>query len=123
MVLSNPPYIAREIIGKPYGETRESLQPEVEKYEPLMALDGGERGVRSIINIAKDLVKVLKPGGWFFMEIGSDQAEEVTGIFKETAQYENIAIHNDYAGLPRVFQAQKKNKKKDSCSYCGSFSR
>jgi len=119
MVVSNPPYIAREIIGRTYDETRESLQPEVGKYEPLMALDGGERGVRSIIGIAEELGKVLKPGGWFFMEIGADQAEEVTGIFKETAQYENIAIHNDYAGLPRILQAQK--KKIDSVSTANHF--
>jgi len=108
LVLSNPPYIASEIIEKSYGETRESLQPEVLGYEPHMALDGGERGVRSIIGIAENLGIILKPGGWFFMEIGADQAEDVTGIFRETEHYENIAIHNDYAGLPRVFQAQKK---------------
>jgi release factor glutamine methyltransferase len=107
LVLSNPPYIAREIIEMPYGETRESLQPEVGSHEPHMALDGGERGFQQIIRIAEDLGKTLKPGGWFFMEIGADQAEDVTGIFSETAHYENIAVHNDYAGLPRVFQARK----------------
>jgi hypothetical protein len=32
----------------------------------------------------------------------------VTSIFKGKASYDNITIHNDYAGLPRVFQAQKK---------------
>ncbi len=108
VVASNPPYIAREIIEKPYGASPESLQPEVREHEPLMALDGGERGVQPITAIAEYLEKVLKPDGWFFMEIGADQAEDVVGIFRETAHYENIAIHNDYAGLPRIFQAQKK---------------
>ena len=41
------------------------------------------------------------------MEIGADQAEDVSGIFKGAASYDNIAIHNDYAGLSRVFQARK----------------
>jgi len=108
LVLSNPPYIARDIIEKPYGEARESLQPEVGGYEPHMALDGGERGVQSIIRIAENLEKILKPGGWFFMEIGADQTEDVTDIFTETAHYDNITIHNDYAGMPRVFQARNK---------------
>ena len=108
IVLSNPPYIAKEILEKPYGESHESLQPEVLSHEPYMALNGGKRGVQSIIRIAQDLWKVLRPGGWFLMEIGADQSKDVTGIFRKTAHYENIAIHNDYAGLPRVFQAQKK---------------
>jgi release factor glutamine methyltransferase len=107
LVLANPPYIARDIVERPFGETCESLQPEVGGYEPHLALDGGERGIQSIIRIAEDLGKRLKSGGWFFMEIGADQAEDVSGIFRETAQYKTIAIHNDYAGLPRVFQAQK----------------
>ena len=41
------------------------------------------------------------------MEIGADQAEEVSAIFKRTSSYDNIAVHKDYAGLARVFQAQK----------------
>jgi release factor glutamine methyltransferase len=107
LVLSNPPYIARNIIEKPCGESCDSLQPEVGRYEPHLALDGGERGLQSISSIAEDLEKILKSGGWYFMEIGADQAEDVTAIFKDSASYDNIAIHNDYAGLPRVFQAQK----------------
>ena len=111
LVLSNPPYIARNILEKPFGETRESLQPEVGNYEPHLALDGGEQGIESISRIAEDLGKTLKSGGWFFMEIGADQAEDVSAIFKRTASYDNIAVHNDYAGLPRVFQAQKQSEK------------
>lgn len=107
LVVANPPYITRDIIEKPFGATCESLQPEVGNYEPHLALDGGERGIQSIIRIVEDLGKRLKSGGWFFMEIGADQAEDVSGIFREIAQYKTIAIHNDYAGLPRVFQAQK----------------
>ena len=110
VVLSNPPYIAREVIEKPLNTTRESLQPEVFEYEPHLALDGGERGVQAIIGIARNLEKILKPGGWFLMEIGADQPEEVTGIFREKARYGNIEIHDDYAGLPRVFQARKNEK-------------
>ena len=107
LVLANPPYIARDILEKPFGQTCESLQPEVGGFEPHLALDGGERGIESISRIAQDLGKTLKSGGWFLMEIGSDQAKEVTSIFKGTASYDTIAIHNDYAGLPRVFQARK----------------
>ena len=107
LVLANPPYIARDILEKPFGETSKSLQPEVGSYEPHLALDGGKRGIQSMSRIAEDLGQTLKSGGWFFMEIGADQAEDVSDIFKGTALYDNIAIHKDYAGLPRVFQARK----------------
>jgi release factor glutamine methyltransferase len=64
--------------------------------------------MEEINRIAVELGKVLKPGGWFFMEIGADQQKEVFDIFKRTAAYDSIEIFNDYAGLPRVFQARKR---------------
>lgn len=106
-ILANPPYIARNIVEESCGEESGSLQPEVGKYEPRLALDGGERGIAAIARIAASLEKKLKAGGWFFMEIGADQAEDVTGIFQAAAVYDNITVHKDYAGLHRVFQARK----------------
>jgi release factor glutamine methyltransferase len=108
LVLANPPYITRDILEKPFGKTCESLQPEVGSHEPHLALDGGERGIKQISRIVENLEEILKSGGWFFMEIGSDQSEDVSGLFKGTVSYDNIAIHYDYAGLARVFQARKK---------------
>ena len=108
IVISNPPYIAEEVLAKPFNSTPGSLQPEVGYFEPRLALDGGERGTREISRIAAALKKVLKPCGLFFMEIGGDQQEEVMDIFKRTAAYDSIEIFNDYAGLPRVFKARKK---------------
>lgn len=108
IVISNPPYVAREILRKPFGKNTGSLQPEVGDYEPRLALDGGERGLQEISRIAAESGKVLKPCGWLFMEIGGDQQEEVFEIFKRTAAYDSLEIFNDYAGLPRVLQARKK---------------
>jgi len=106
-VLANPPYIAKHILEKSLAISSDALQPEVVNYEPRLALDGGGSGIESIRLIAGNLNRLLKCGGWFFMEIGADQAEEVSAIFMETASYDNIAVHKDYAGLPRVFQARK----------------
>jgi len=107
VVVTNPPYIASEVMTKPFGRAAGSLQPEVGDYEPNLALDGGQRGVQAIGAIAAGLGKVLKPGGWLFMEIGADQEKEVIDIFHATAAYDTIAVYKDYAGLPRVFQARK----------------
>lgn len=106
-VITNPPYIPQEIFAKPFGRSPGFLQPEVGKYEPRLALDGGERGIQEIKKIAAELKKFLKSGGWFFMEIGADQAQEVFDVFVSTAAYGSIEIYKDYAGLPRVFQARK----------------
>ena len=107
-VVSNPPYIAGEVLARPFGRTADALQPEVGKYEPRLALDGGKGGVREIRKIAAGLGRVLKPRGWFFMEIGGDQQKEVSDIFSRTASFDSLAFYNDYAGLPRVFQARRK---------------
>jgi release factor glutamine methyltransferase len=107
LVVSNPPYVAREILDKPCGNSPDALEPEVVGHEPRMALDGGLQGLQSIIQISDKLLSFLKPGGWFFMEIGADQAAEVVNHFNGIAEFGCIKVYEDYAGLPRVFQARK----------------
>ena len=41
------------------------------------------------------------------MEIGADQAAEVVNHFNGIAEFGCIKVYEDYAGLPRVFQARK----------------
>ena len=107
LVVSNPPYVAREILDKPCGNSPDALQPEVVGHEPRMALDGGLQGLQSIYQISDRLLSFLKPGGWFFMEIGADQAGEVVNHFNGIAGFGRIRVFKDYAGLPRVFQATR----------------
>jgi release factor glutamine methyltransferase len=96
LVTANPPYVAAEVV--------EQLQPEL-RHEPLCALDGGQDGIAEIKRLTKGLPEIISPGGWFFMEIGYDQEDYVLGLFK-SSQYEQVMVHRDYAGLPRVLQAR-----------------
>jgi release factor glutamine methyltransferase len=107
LVVANPPYVAEEILERPCGTADGSLQPEVVIFEPRLALDGGHQGLDEIRRIAIQVPSALKQGGSFFMEIGADQGEAVSAIFKGIGAYESLAVHNDYAGLPRVFQARR----------------
>jgi release factor glutamine methyltransferase len=107
LVVANPPYVAEEILKRLSGTADGSLQPEVVRFEPRLALDGGHQGLDEIRRIATQLPSALKQGGSFFMEIGADQGEAVSAIFKGIGAYESLAVHNDYAGLPRVFQARR----------------
>ena len=75
LVVSNPPYIATHVI--------ETLEPEVRDHEPRLALDGGADGLDAYRLLAPEILRVLKPGGMFAVEIGFDQAEDVEALFRQ----------------------------------------
>lgn len=106
-VLANPPYVAREVMALEPGTAVGALQPEVRDFEPVQALDGGAGGTREIRRIAAGLARVLRPQGWYFMEIGADQEEEVLRIFSRAGLYDSVTVCADYAGRPRVLQARR----------------
>ena len=93
MIVSNPPYIKREIV--------KTLAKQVQN-EPLMALDGGWDGLdfyRKIIHQADDF---LKYGGYLCLEIGYDQKEEVMDLIKKEEKYTNPYCKKDLYGNDRV---------------------
>lgn len=100
LIVSNPPYIASDVMA--------SLDPEVQK-EPGIALDGGVCGIEAISVLVAQLEGLLKPGGWFFMEIGYDQEDAVGNLFSSLPFFNDIAVRRDHAGLPRVLRARRTN--------------
>lgn len=74
LVVANPPYIPTADI--------ETLDPEIRDHEPRLALDGGADGLDAYRFLAPEILRVLKPGGVFAVEIGYDQAERVEALFK-----------------------------------------
>lgn len=93
VMVSNPPYISSGVIG--------TLMPEVRDFEPRLALDGGEDGLK-FYRILTSLGRAhLKPGGYLMMEIGYDQGQEVTSLLKRQG-YGEIKVVKDLAGLDRV---------------------
>ena len=77
IIVSNPPYIESRTIT--------TLSKEVQN-EPILALDGGTDGLDFYRIIAKEAYKYIKSGGHILVEIGYNQKENVSNIFKETAQ-------------------------------------
>ncbi len=99
VIVSNPPYIADDQIGH--------LEPEVSRAEPRLALSGGTTGLRLIEQIAVRAEGFLQPGGWIFLEIGADQKDTVTALFKDSCrQYDEVRVIDDWSRRPRVLQAR-----------------
>lgn len=99
LVISNPPYIASEVM--------ETLPITVKNFEPKGALEGGPGGTAIIEKIAGQAVTSLKPGGYLVMEIGADQGKSVTALLERLGVYGSVTVLPDHAGLPRVVKAQR----------------
>ena len=92
LIACNPPYIANEDPHLNYGDLR---------FEPRLALVGGEDGfdcIRSIINTA---TRYLVIGGWLLLEHGHDQAETCKQLLIEKG-FINVLSYPDLAGILRV---------------------
>jgi release factor glutamine methyltransferase len=99
LIVSNPPYIKT-------GELP-LLAPEISRWEPLTALDGGRDGIeyyRRIIGLAHEY---LSPGSSIVLEIGADMVPVVTELFARSGSYEPASVYQDYARKDRVIAATK----------------
>ena len=92
-IVSNPPYIASKVVH--------DLAPEVTKFDPAAALDGGPDGLDAYRAIAKDAARFLRPDGIVGLEIGYDQRDDVTAVF-EAAGFQRLASVKDYGQNDRV---------------------
>ncbi|MBP5161800.1 MAG: peptide chain release factor N(5)-glutamine methyltransferase [Spirochaetales bacterium] len=94
-ILSNPPYIKRDVIS--------GLEKQV-RFEPHMALDGGEDGLDFVRIIADKASRHLVPGGLLEIEIGYDQAQDASLLLAESG-YSGITVLKDFGGNDRVVKA------------------
>jgi release factor glutamine methyltransferase len=93
VIVSNPPYIASNVIH--------NLAPEVTKFDPAAALDGGPDGLDAYRAIAKDAARFMRPEGIVGLEIGYDQRNDVTTVF-EAKGFKCLKSVKDYGQNDRV---------------------
>jgi len=75
LIVSNPPYITQ----KDYN----NLEDDIKKFEPKIALDGGNDGLDVIKKVIYKSKSILKIKGMLALEIGYGQFKKVSKILKE----------------------------------------
>ncbi|MCI9419716.1 MAG: peptide chain release factor N(5)-glutamine methyltransferase [Eubacterium sp.] len=92
-IVSNPPYIESDTIP--------GLMPEVARFEPVAALDGGRDGLDFYREIIRQAPFYLADHGTLCFEIGHQQGGEVSALMRGRG-FEEIEIRKDLAGNDRV---------------------
>ena len=72
IIVSNPPYIKSKEL--------KNLTDDIKKYEPRMALDGGNDGLDLIKKVIYKSKYILKTNGTLAIEIGNEQIKKVSNI-------------------------------------------
>ena len=93
LVVSNPPYIARDEIA--------GLAPEVRDWEPRLALTDDGDGLGAYRVICADAPAHLVPGGHLMVEIGPQQGQAVMALMRDAGLVET-RILPDLDGRDRV---------------------
>jgi release factor glutamine methyltransferase len=93
LVLSNPPYIESGAIP--------ALMPEVARFEPASALDGGPDGLDAYRHLAATLPELLMPSGWAILELGAGQEGAVAALAR-AAGLEPGRSRADLGGVARA---------------------
>ncbi len=92
VILANPPYI-------PSGEVV-ALPPEVARFDPRRALDGGDDGLMAYRALVPVLRRTLKLDGWAFFELGAGQADAVARLVA-AGDLRVAGMRRDLAGCER----------------------
>jgi release factor glutamine methyltransferase len=91
LVVCNPPYIPSSDIN--------ALEPEVSRWEPRLALDGGPDGLVLVRRLATTAAARARRG--LLLEVGHDQADAVAAIL-DAAGFVGVTTWKDLGGHTRV---------------------
>ena len=87
LIVSNPPYIVKREINR--------LSQDIKKYEPRIALDGGNDGLDVVKKVIYKAKNILKSNGILALEIGTGQYPSVTKLLK-ACNFRKKIIIKDY---------------------------
>lgn len=96
VIVSNPPYVPAGV----------ELSPDIVRFEPSVALYSGHDGLTLVKRLVGCAASRLAPDGLFVTEFGFGQDDEVIA-FARTAGWRDVAIKEDFQGIPRVAAMRK----------------
>ena len=97
MIVANLPYIKdREL---------DNLDPEISRYEPRIALAGGEDGLAMIQAMLEQVSEKLRYEACFLLEIGHGQADAVSSLVNRIFPQATVHLLHDPGGIARVVKA------------------
>ena len=96
--MANSPYV-REL-DKP------ALSPDV-RHEPEVALFGGPDGLRDVGGVLDAAAAKLKAGGWFVMEFGYGQEDDVRRLVAARPVLRIDHVRDDLQGIARTAIMQR----------------
>ncbi|NES90207.1 MULTISPECIES: peptide chain release factor N(5)-glutamine methyltransferase [Okeania] len=99
-MVANPPYIPSDMVS--------TLQPEVRKHEPHLALDGGIDGLEFIRFLIETAPLYLVSGGVWLVEVMSGQGDKVAEMLQDNGAYCGVEIFPDIEGVDRFAMAYLK---------------
>jgi release factor glutamine methyltransferase len=100
IIVSNPPYITTAEMAALAGDVR--------RFEPELALHGGEQGTDVISRLIPQAADRLAPEGWLLMEISPTIISAVESLIEAEPRLERRPTQKDLAGMARVVQAQRR---------------
>jgi release factor glutamine methyltransferase len=106
LIVSNPPYIA--------ASEMPGLSPEVQEWEPHLALTPGEDGLAAYRIICAGAPARLMTGGRLMVEIGPTQGAAVSALMAQ-AGLVGVRTLQDWDGRDRVVLAEKPKDPEATC--------
>ena len=98
LIVANPPYVK--------DGDRRALARDV-RHEPDVALFGGPDGLRDVSGVLDAAAQKLKRGGWFVMEFGYGQEEDVRRLIDARPALRLDHIRDDLQGIARTAIVEK----------------
>ena len=98
VIASNPPYIPTKIIS--------TLEQDVQRHDPMKALDGGEDGLSAYRTILSQAPAILAHHGLTAFEIGQGQGDDLARIAIDSGFYE-VERRRDLSGIERALSFRR----------------
>ena len=95
LIISNPPYVVKREINR--------LSGDIKKFEPRIALDGGNDGLDVIKKVIYKSKYILKSNGILALEIGTGQYSSVMRFLRENNFKKKILVKDFQNNIRCIF--------------------